>query len=669
LLCESLQLKRGGMMIDAACASSLYAIKYACDWLACGRADVMLAGGVSRVHGLTIHAGFTTLQALSPSGRSRPLHAEADGLIPAEGAAVIVLKRLQDAQRDGSRILGVIRGVGLANDGRGAGLLVPSAAGQVRAMQAAYQGSGLSPADIDLIECHATGTSVGDTTEIKSCAEVFGGGPRVALGSLKANLGHLLPVAGVAGLIKVLKSMEHGVRPGILHLDEINPALRGTPLAPGRETEEWSTNSVRRAAINAFGFGGNNAHLLVEQAPTAAPVRRVRGVTRPRPARCAIVAVAVRVGADAGVRDFLGTLLADAAQERAGAMGEIKLPLAGSAFPPRDLEHALAQQVLTLELAHQALAQVNVVPWERTSVFVGMGCDAEACRFALNLRLTDFLAEHGRGAVPAERLEQARQEIMAGPVAATTLGLMPNVVANRLNRQHGCGGASCAVSAEQLSGLRSLELAIAALSRGESDAAIVGAVDVGAEPVHRAAVAEMFPADRHTVSDGGCVLLVKREEDARRDGDTIFAVIEDEVERIVPGAVDWTAVAATLQKRVGYCHAADALLQVASAALALKYRLLPPIEGRGGRAWPPPAQGARAVRIETSGLREEIACLFLEECADQAPWVWPRDLPGAPRGGGGYFAWPVRRSRGGAGRPKRDASRIHAAGAGVAASA
>ncbi|MBL9213159.1 MAG: polyketide synthase, partial [Opitutaceae bacterium] len=149
LLCESLQLTRGGFMVDAACASSLYAIKFACDWLADGRADVMLAGGVTRVHGLTIHAGFTTLQALSPSGRSRPFHAEADGLVPAEGAAVIVLKRLEDAQRDGSRILGVIRGVGLANDGRGSGLLVPSATGQVRAMEAAYRESGLRPADID----------------------------------------------------------------------------------------------------------------------------------------------------------------------------------------------------------------------------------------------------------------------------------------------------------------------------------------------------------------------------------------------------------------------------------------------------------------------------------------------------------------------------------------
>ncbi len=636
LLCESLQLTRGGFMVDAACASSLYAIKFACDWLASGRADLMLAGGVSRVHGLTIHAGFATLQALSPSGRSRPLHAQADGLVPSEGAAVVVLKRLEDAQRDGSRILGVIRGVGLANDGRGSGLLVPSADGQVRAMEAAYRGSGLRPAEIELIECHATGTRVGDATEIQSCAQVFAGAPRVALGSLKSNIGHLLPVAGVAGLIKVLKSMEHGVRPAILHLDEVNPVLAGTPLEPAQETGEWKTDTVRRAAINAFGFGGNNAHLLVEQSSKAGRTQAVPGATLPRRSRCAIVAVAARVGAGADVRDFWRAVLSDAgatAKGAAGAMGDIRLPLAGSAFPPKDLENALAQQVLTLEVVHQALAQVKVVPFERTAVFVGMGCDAEACRFGLNLRLEEFLVDVGAGPVAAGRIEAARQQIMPGPLAATTLGLMPNVVANRVNRQYGCRGASCVVSAEQLSGLHGLELALRALSSGDVDAAMVGAVDVGAEPVHAAALEAVMPEHNHVVSDGACLLILKREEDARRDGDTIYALIDAESDCVLPGAVDWTAVSASLHERCGYCHAADGLLHVASAALALKYRLLPPVEGRGAMVWAAPARGGRAVRLEVPGLREEIAVMNLSEGEDQGAWQWPSHQPAVPDAG------------------------------------
>jgi 3-oxoacyl-(acyl-carrier-protein) synthase/3-hydroxymyristoyl/3-hydroxydecanoyl-(acyl carrier protein) dehydratase len=611
LLCESLQLTRGGFMVDAACASSLYAIKYACDWLADGRADVMLAGGVTRVHGLTIHAGFTTLQALSPSGRSRPLHAQADGLVPSEGAAVVVLKRLDDALRDGSRILGVIRGVGLANDGRGSGLLVPSAAGQVRAMEAAYRESGLRPADIDLIECHATGTVIGDTTEIQSCAQIFRDRSRIALGSLKANLGHLLPVAGVAGLIKVLQSMEHGLRPAIPHLDELNPALAGTPLAPTLEPTEWPTSSVRRAAVNAFGFGGNNAHLLVEQAPATTGVSVSIAAPRPPAGRCAVVAVAARMGNGADADDFWRTAVDGANAPAAGAMREIRVPLAGLVFPPQDLEQTLAQQVVMLEVTQQALAQVASLPFERTAVFVGMGCDAEACRFGLNLRLAEFLAALKLGPVPPAQLEAARQALIPGPFAATTLGLMPNVVANRLNRQHGCGGASCAVSAEQLSGLRGLELATRALRAGDIDGAIVGAVDMGAEPVHTAALAATRPADRPVVSDGACVLILKREEDAKRDGDTIFALIDTDQRQPYAGAVDWTGIAEVIQRRCGYCHAADALLQVASAALALQRQLLPNADGAGAEPWPTSAGGSRIARIEIAGLRDEIAEFFM----------------------------------------------------------
>ncbi len=616
LLCEALQLTRGGFMVDAACASSLYAIKFACDWLADGRADVMLAGGVTRVHGLTIHAGFTTLQALSPSGRSRPFHAHADGLVPSEGAAVVVLKRLEDAQRDGSRILGVIRGVGLANDGRGSGLLVPSAAGQVRAMEAAYRESGLRPADIDLIECHATGTVIGDTTEIQSCAQVFRDRPGVALGSLKANLGHLLPVAGVAGLIKVLKSMEHGLRPAIPHLDELNPALAGTPLAPTLETTEWKPAAVRRAAVNAFGFGGNNAHLIVEQPSAPSGVTVSMGAPQPPSGRCAIVAVAARTGNGADVADFWRTALGEAGAPAAGAMREIRVPLAGLVFPPQDLEQTLAQQVVMLEVTQQALAQVATLPFERTAVFVGMGCDPEACRFGLNLRLREFLSALDIGPVPPAQLEAARQQLIPGPFAATTLGLMPNVVANRLNRQHGCGGASCAVSAEQLSGLRGLELAARALRAGEIDGAIVGAVDMGAEPVHAAAVAAVKPDGGPTVSDGACALILKREEDAQRDGDMIFALIDADREHAPAGALDWTAIAEVIQTRCGYCHAADALLQVASAALALKHCVLPNADAPGIEPWPLLPTGGRIARVEVAGLRHDIAMIYLSGCDD-----------------------------------------------------
>jgi len=187
LLAQALRLGQGAFALDAACASSLYAIKLASDRLHDGRADLMLAGAVNRADDLFIHVGFCALQAMSRSGRSRPFHREADGLVPAEGAAFVVLKRLADAEAAGDRVLGVIRSIGLSNDGRGAGLLAPSAEGQVRAMRSAYQQAGIQPSDVSLIECHATGTPVGDGVELQSTAEVFGGSEGVPIGSLKSG--------------------------------------------------------------------------------------------------------------------------------------------------------------------------------------------------------------------------------------------------------------------------------------------------------------------------------------------------------------------------------------------------------------------------------------------------------------------------------------------------
>ncbi len=203
LLAGALRLERGAFALDAACASSLYAIRLACRCLASGAADAMLAGAVCCSDDLYIHQGFAALHALSPSGRCRPFGTGADGLLPAEGCGFVLLKRLRDAERDGDRIHGVIRGVGLSNDGRDRGLLVPSQTGQEAAIRQAYARSRMDLADIAYVECHATGTLLGDATELATMRSVFGDRSEIAIGSLKANLGHLITVAGVAGLIKV----------------------------------------------------------------------------------------------------------------------------------------------------------------------------------------------------------------------------------------------------------------------------------------------------------------------------------------------------------------------------------------------------------------------------------------------------------------------------------
>ena len=284
LLQRLLGLDAGAFALDAACAPpppppppSLYAVKLACDRLHDREADLMLAGAVCRSDDLFIHTGFCALNALSPTGQSRPFHADADGLIPAEGAAMLALKRLADAERDGDTILGVIRGVGLSNDGRGRGMLAPSQSGQVRAMQAAYEVSGLRPTEVTLVECHATGTTVGDATEIGSMAEVFQGHDSLAIGSLKSNMGHLITTAGAAAIIKVLAAQKHGIKPPTLHVDTANPALGGTPFRPLTSAEPWEGSKL--AAVSAFGFGGNNAHVLLEPWEGPGHAKRLESAT------------------------------------------------------------------------------------------------------------------------------------------------------------------------------------------------------------------------------------------------------------------------------------------------------------------------------------------------------------------------------------------------------
>ncbi|MEM1349266.1 MAG: polyketide synthase, partial [Myxococcota bacterium] len=265
LIAEALGLGGHSMSLDAACASSLYAMKLACDRLQDRSADLMLAGGVNHADDLFLHVGFCALNAMSRSGQSRPFHRDADGLVPAEGAGFVVLKRLDDAWSAGDKIHGVIRGIGLSNDGRGRGMLTPSEQGQVRAMQRAYAMSGLSPEDINLVECHATGTPLGDSTELRSMAKIFEGRSGVPIGSLKSNLGHLITASGVAGLLKVLAAFEHEQRPPTIHVDAPVGTLDETPFRLLAQPERWGDERVRRAAINNFGFGGNNAHLLVEE--------------------------------------------------------------------------------------------------------------------------------------------------------------------------------------------------------------------------------------------------------------------------------------------------------------------------------------------------------------------------------------------------------------------
>ena len=273
ILAKAFDFGGGTYTLDAACASSLYAVKLACDELNSRRVDTVLAGGVSRPNCLFTQVGFSQLRALSPSGRCAPFDESADGLVVGEGAGMVVLKRLPDAVRDRDPIYGLIHGVGLSNDMRG-NLLAPDSEGQLRAMRKVYKTCGWSPHDVDLIECHGAGTPLGDLTELNSLTQLWGqsGWTRAqcAIGSVKSMIGHLLTAAGAAGIIKTLLALQHKILPPSLNFKR---APQDSPLSAGpfrvlTEAETWpsrANNRPRRAAVSAFGFGGINAHMLLEE--------------------------------------------------------------------------------------------------------------------------------------------------------------------------------------------------------------------------------------------------------------------------------------------------------------------------------------------------------------------------------------------------------------------
>ena len=277
-IANRLDLRGPAYCIDAACASSLLAVDQGCRELADRRVDAVVAGGVHVCHDVTLWSVFSELGALSPSSAIRPFDRRADGIVIGEGAGVVVLKRLADAERDGDRVYAVIRGCGVSSDGRESSAMRPRADGQLAALEAAWRAADRDPASVGLVEAHGTATPTGDEVELEALGRFFGeargGAERAALGSVKSMIGHAMPAAGAAGLVKAALAVHHGVLPPSLHCDEPHAALGKTRFRVRGAAEEWPAALPRRAGVSAFGFGGINAHVMIEAHASALPPKR-----------------------------------------------------------------------------------------------------------------------------------------------------------------------------------------------------------------------------------------------------------------------------------------------------------------------------------------------------------------------------------------------------------
>ena len=272
-----LDAKGPSLVVDTACSSSLMAVYLGCRSLAAGDSSLAIVGAANLILTPDVTISFSHARMLARDGQCRTFDAEASGYVRGEGCAVVVLKRLRDAQTDGDRVLAVIRGTAANHDGRSAGLTAPNGPAQQAAIRAALQEANVRSGDVDYVEAHGTGTPLGDPIELQALGAVYGesrpADRPLLVGSVKTNIGHLEAAAGIAGLVKVVLSLQHEALPAHRNFTFAEPARRVGHFADiGRaKLRRWPRGDrPRRAGVSAFGFSGTNVHVILEEPPLAA---------------------------------------------------------------------------------------------------------------------------------------------------------------------------------------------------------------------------------------------------------------------------------------------------------------------------------------------------------------------------------------------------------------
>ena len=480
-------------IIDAACSSSLYAVGAGVRALQDHVKDVMLVGGVF-APALPNSALFAQFRGLSATG-SRPLDAKADGVIFGEGACVLVLKRLADAMAAGDRVLGVVRGVGISSDGKSPAINVPQSKGQSIAVRRAYEASHIDMNSIQYVELHATATPVGDAVEFAAVRQAISrdaGLPPIEIGSVKALIGHTGWTAGAASVIKLCKAFESATFPPQYNYSSPNPeiALAGSPFQISTKSSAWPTNIKslpRRAAINGFGFGGTNAHLILEEFQPAYHQKLCASVVPKSPQRLtlAIIDSAALFPSESGLDSARPTA------QRTFKRSALRLPK-GKMLLPDVTDHMDPGQHLAMLAAERVLPALgDQLKALRGATGVVIGVESKTERgIRANQRIfldrlkrqfaedrqSDSLAPGARNAI-LDRLCAAVQKdvIPSGPY--TLPGLMPNVISGRVANMFDLNGPNVVVDMGPNSLAQSILLANEFLANGDSKAVLAGGLN------------------------------------------------------------------------------------------------------------------------------------------------------------------------------------------------
>lgn len=591
LVSDAFQLDGPYFSIDAACASSLMATMMGIQALQLGEIDMALVGGASRCEYDSLVL-FSKAQSVSGTG-SRPFDANADGLIAAEGYVILVMKRLDQAIADGDAICAVLRGLGVSSDGRGKSLWAPRREGQIEAVRRAYS----HPNDIQglqFIEAHATSTQVGDATEVSALAEALEGhlkpGHKVPLGSVKANIGHTLEVAGIAGLLKTVLAIQHQTIPAVVGVDEPNPKIdwEQAPFCLPKQSEPWPAQpngQPRRAAVNAFGIGGLNTHVVVDEyVPEfhAAAAKPTSVSSTPTPRNQQPIAV---IGASAILPNALnldaywqllesrtrGTsevpadrwnkALAHSDQPgpwrttsvTGGFIHDFEYDWRKHKVPPKQVAKADPLQFMLLEAVDQAISDAGMhergFDRMRTGVIVGTCFEGEfSTQLQAGIHLPEFrqtmsnvLRQRG---VPQETVESIADQyadilLEALPALSDETGsFTPSTLASRITKTFDLMGGAASLDCGEASALGALDTCVQMLSSGRCDTMICASGQRGLGLFHFERFSlegtlsrdgERLPyeqgCDGEIMAEGVGVVILKRLDDAIRDGDPIRAVL------------------------------------------------------------------------------------------------------------------------------------------------
>ncbi len=519
LLAEVNGLGGNYFSLDAACASSCYSVKLACDYLQTGKANMMLAGAVSAADSLFVNMGFSIFQAFPENNRHAPFDQDSQGLFAAQGAGMMVLKRHSDAINDGDRIHAVIKGGALTNDGKGEFVLSPNSKGQILAYQEAYKDAQIDPREIDYIECHATGTPKGDKVELSSMEQFFSQyDHKPLLGSAKSNLGHLLTAAGMPAMTKAIYALNEKIIPATINVNNAIATKQGYFSAQQIPTQNitWPETAhslgykhQNTAGVSVFGFGGSNAHIVL-QAGDSSETKNSNSLNPVQ--SLAIVGIDCHFGSIDNAFDYQQLLkshdngFVDLPNKRwqgidkqttvlnrmglqkapkGSYISEFEIDFLRFKIPPNDQDSLIPQQLLMMKVADNAAKDANLAPGSNVAVLVAMGLELDLHQYRGRVNLQSQIQQ----SLSAQGIELTKEQL-AELIAISKQGInepaqlnqytsfIGNIMASRISALWDFSGPAFTVSSEENSVYKCIDIADNLFKTSAVEAVIIASVDL-----------------------------------------------------------------------------------------------------------------------------------------------------------------------------------------------